>query len=150
MPDRGDIVPHPDPGVETEVADHTNTRPGLQRGSRQVDDLPKRSAWLRMGAAVQNIDHADLRAKLGAYSADALGDVEWLMVRTHLWECAPCQAELGRPELWNRAAPQRISPSKPSRDRRPQAQPGWSVAFGLALVAALVAFGVGYALGTTG
>lgn len=103
-----------------------------------------------MGAAVQDIDHADLRAKLGAYSADALDDVEWLMVRTHLWECAPCRAELGRQELWNRAAPQRISPSKPARTLRSHARPGWSVVFGLALVAALVAFGVGYALGTTG
>ncbi|MEU5848089.1 zf-HC2 domain-containing protein [Saccharopolyspora shandongensis] len=94
-------------------------------------------------------DHADLRAKLNAYSAGVLSDVEWLMVRTHLSECAECRAELGRPELWNRAAPQRIPPSKPPRSRWAQARPGWSVVFGFALVAALVAFGVGYALGTS-
>ncbi|MEV0697689.1 zf-HC2 domain-containing protein [Saccharopolyspora sp. NPDC050389] len=94
-------------------------------------------------------DHADLRAKLNAYSAGVLSDVEWLMVRTHLSECAPCRAELGRPELWNRAAPRWISPPDSKPARRPQARPGWSVVFGFALVTALVAFGVGYALGTS-
>ncbi|SDW79895.1 hypothetical protein SAMN05216215_1005167 [Saccharopolyspora shandongensis] len=100
-----------------------------------------------MGTAVQ--DHADLRAKLNAYSAGVLSDVEWLTVRTHLSECAECRAELGRPELWHRAAPQRISPPDSKPARWAPTRPGWSVVFGFALVAALVAFGVGYALGTS-
>ncbi|MBB5155503.1 zf-HC2 domain-containing protein [Saccharopolyspora phatthalungensis] len=102
---------------------------------------------------MQHIDHAGFQAKLNAYSAGMLSDVEWLMVRTHLAECTSCRAELSRPETWNRAAPQWISPSEagPSRTlcaRRQCSRPGWAVVFGLAMVAALVAFAVGYALGT--
>ncbi|KAA5832585.1 hypothetical protein ABT337_28705 [Saccharopolyspora hirsuta] len=90
-------------------------------------------------------DHTEFRAKLNAYSAGVLDDVEWLVVRTHLAECELCRAELGRPELWNRAAPQRISPTPQRVNRRP----GWPVVIGAAAVAALIAFGVGYALGVT-
>jgi anti-sigma factor RsiW len=101
---------------------------------------------------VHDIDHSDLRTKLNAYSEGALSDVEWLMVRTHVSECGPCRAELGRPELWNRAAPQWISPTEPPRWRtvrahRERSRPGWPFVIGVALVVALVAFGIGYALG---
>lgn len=92
---------------------------------------------------VHEDEHAEFRAKLNAYSAGSLEDVEWLVMRTHLAECELCRAELGRPELWNRAAPQRIPA------RRVRHRPGWPVVAGAAAVAALVAFGVGYALGIT-
>ncbi|GAA0534687.1 hypothetical protein GCM10011581_08430 [Saccharopolyspora subtropica] len=85
---------------------------------------------------------------LGGYATGALTDVEWLLMYTHLSECRHCRTELGRPDLPNRAAPQVIRPPAPGRARQPR--PGWSVAVGLALVTALVAFGVGYALGVSG
>lgn len=88
-------------------------------------------------------EHTEFRAKLNAYGAGVLDDVEWLVMRTHLADCELCRAELGRPELRNRAAPQRISP------RQVNHRPGWPVVAGTATVAALIAFGVGYALGIT-
>ncbi|MCI2419232.1 hypothetical protein MOQ72_17435 [Saccharopolyspora sp. K220] len=100
---------------------------------------------------MQDIDHAEFRGLVNAYSTGALSDVEWLMMHTHLSECGSCRSELGRPELWNRAAPQWISPPEPTSWHTGPAwkptRPGWSVVLGFALVVALVAFSVGYALG---
>ncbi|MGP4017893.1 hypothetical protein [Saccharopolyspora sp. 5N708] len=103
---------------------------------------------------MQDINHAEFRSLLDAYSTGSLSDVEWLTMHTHLSRCDSCRSELRRPELWNRAAPQWISPPPPEStpwrtvpaDWTPT-RPGWPVVFGCALVAALVAFSVGYALG---
>jgi putative zinc finger protein len=149
------IVPHPDSGTETDVADHTNAFARLFSGSlsKSIKYAGNRRSC-GQGLGVHDLDHVDLRAKLNAYSAGALSDVEWLMVRTHLSECEPCRAELGGPEVRNHAAPQWISPTEPTPWRTAQAhrdrsRPGWSVVIGVALVVALVAFGIGYALGVT-
>lgn len=119
-------------------------------------------------------DHEVVRGKLDSYSSGHLDDVEWVMVRTHLAECKQCSAELTRPVVWHRAAPQRIPPTAASDEllatalpqaektsagspyrshaavlRKPTAAdspPGWPVVGGAALVTALVAFGLGYAL----
>ncbi|MER5390478.1 hypothetical protein [Saccharopolyspora sp. NPDC002686] len=95
---------------------------------------------------VHDDDHAEFRGKLNAYAAGVLDDVEWLVMRTHLAECDLCRAELGRPKILNRAAPQRISPAMQRASRRP----GWSIVLGTAAVAGLVAFGLGYAVGVAG
>ncbi|MER7010169.1 hypothetical protein ABT324_01900 [Saccharopolyspora sp. NPDC000359] len=94
---------------------------------------------------MHEVDHAEFRAMLNSYSAGGLDDVEWLVMRTHLAECELCRDELGRPEPVNRAAPRRIPPAPRRRER-----PGWPVVVGASAVAALIAFGVGYALGITG
>lgn len=84
--------------------------------------------------------HSHVGDRLDLYAAGALGDVEWLTVRAHLTDCESCQDELtGLP--FNRAMPRRIPPTPVTG--RP---PGWSVVFGTSFVAALVAFGLGYAL----
>lgn len=94
---------------------------------------------------VQEDDHAEFQAKLGAYSVGALDDVDWLLVRTHVAECERCRAELARPELPHRPARHRAAPAPRAVQR-----PGWPLVIGTAAVSALIAFGVGYALGVTG
>ncbi|WP_158628642.1 zf-HC2 domain-containing protein [Saccharopolyspora rhizosphaerae] len=92
--------------------------------------------------------HERFQDLLSAYATGDLDDVEWLMMRTHLSECAHCQAQMSRPPLWNRAAPRLITSEHEVPDRSARdAAPGWTVALGVVLVATLVAFGVGYALG---
>lgn len=91
--------------------------------------------------------HPEIRDKLESYAAGMLDDVEWLAVRTHIAECAPCHAALFRPEIWSaKPPPRRITPPKRGRADRPD-RPGWPIVFGTALVSALVAFALGYALG---
>lgn len=99
----------------------------------------------RTGSAT---DHGDFQSRLDAYAAGDLDDVGWLMMRTHLAECTDCQADLRRPKLWNRAAPQRvIAGHEVLRHQTRETAPGWTVALGIVLVAVLVTFGIGYALG---
>lgn len=97
---------------------------------------------------MHDTDHGEFQDRLDAYRAGELDDVEWLMMRTHLAECANCQAELRRPQLWNRAAPRRIIADHdiPRQSVR-EAAPRWTVALGVVVVAALVTFSIGYALG---
>lgn len=94
---------------------------------------------------MHDIDHTEFQDLLPSFKSGALGDVEWLMMRTHLAECAQCQAELRRPELLNRAAPKRIGPEHPPRPARTSA-PLWTVALGIAVVTTLVAYAIIYAL----
>ncbi|SFS36230.1 Putative zinc-finger [Saccharopolyspora flava] len=90
----------------------------------------------------------EFQSRLDAYAAGELDDVDWLMMRTHLAECAHCQSQLRRPQLWNRAAPQRIIADHDTGGRTArETAPGWTILLGVVLVAALVAFSVGYALG---
>lgn len=92
-------------------------------------------------------EHDSIRSKLDSYSTGTLDGVDWVLVRTHLAECADCRVELRRPAPWNRALPQRIPP-RDTRSAR-SGKPGWPIVLGTAFVAALVASGVGYALGTS-
>ncbi|MEV4730818.1 zf-HC2 domain-containing protein [Saccharopolyspora sp. NPDC049426] len=93
-------------------------------------------------------EHREFQSRLDAYAVGDLDDVDWLMMRTHLAECADCQADMRRPELWNRAAPQRITADHDvPRQRHRETAPGWTLLLGVVLVAALVAFGVGYSWG---
>jgi hypothetical protein len=103
-------------------------------------------------------EHETIRSKLDFYSAGSLDDVDWLLVRTHLAECDTCRMELGQRAQWNRASPQRILPSQSADDIAPvmcwcsgrsgRNPPGWPIVFGVAVVAAMVSFGIGYALGS--
>ncbi|MDI2028531.1 zf-HC2 domain-containing protein [Saccharopolyspora sp. TS4A08] len=99
----------------------------------------------RIGAGT---DHGEFQRRLDAYAAGELDDVDWLMMRTHLAECAHCRSQLCRPALLNRAAPQRIlADHAPGRRTMRDTAPGWTIVLGVVLVAALVAFSIGYALG---
>ncbi|QGK71051.1 hypothetical protein GIY23_17350 [Allosaccharopolyspora coralli] len=94
-------------------------------------------------------EHVEIQHKLDAYQQGRLDDVEWVLVRTHVAECDMCRADMDRPKLWNRASPQRILPAG---EHEPAltgpAVPSWLFVTGTASVAALVAFGIGFALGT--
>lgn len=95
---------------------------------------------------MRNGIHADVQTRLDAYRRGTLGDVEWVLVRTHLAECARCRAALARPLVPNRAVPRWVSP--------PPATPATggayrSVLLGTTLVAVLVVLGVGVALAAT-
>ncbi|MFC7340822.1 zf-HC2 domain-containing protein [Saccharopolyspora griseoalba] len=94
---------------------------------------------------MHDTDHTEFQDRLPGFKSGALDDVEWLMVRTHLAECAQCQAEMRRPELLNRAAPKRIDPEHPRHPARTTA-PLWTLALGVALVVALVTSAVVFAL----
>ncbi|MEB3366834.1 zf-HC2 domain-containing protein [Saccharopolyspora mangrovi] len=98
---------------------------------------------------MHDTDHREFQNRLNAYAAGELDDVDWLMMRTHLADCGDCQADLRRPQLWNRAAPQRILADHdvPSRSSARESAPRWTVILGIVTVATLVAFGIGYALG---
>ena len=108
---------------------------------------------MRTKERARNQEHAEVHSRLDAYAEGALEDVEWLRVRTHVAECDSCRADLGRPKLWNRASPQRILPRDEADVARSEiawvaSGPGWAFLAGTACVAALVAFGVGFALGS--
>lgn len=94
---------------------------------------------------MHDTDHAEFQDLLPDFESGALADVDWLMMRTHLAECAQCRAELRRPELHNRAAPRLISPGQRSHLPRETA-PAWLIALSTTLVAGLVAFAIAYAL----
>lgn len=97
---------------------------------------------------MHDTDHGEFQSRLNAYAAGELDDVDWLMMRTHLADCGDCQAELRRPQLWNRAAPQRILADQDATSRSArESAPRWTVILGIVAVATLVAFSVGYALG---
>jgi hypothetical protein len=99
---------------------------------------------------VRATEHEDTRAKLESYTEGTLGDVDWVLVRSHLAECADCRVELDRATTWNRALPQGIPPGAPDRRGRWRSEPpGWPIVLGTALVTALVASGVGYAVGVS-
>ncbi|GAA4828967.1 zf-HC2 domain-containing protein [Saccharopolyspora rosea] len=94
---------------------------------------------------MRNGIHADVQSRLDAYRRGTLGDVEWVLVRTHLAECGRCRAALARPLVPNRAVPRWVSP--PPAPAAGGA--GWSVLLGTTLVAVLVVLGVGVALAAT-
>jgi predicted anti-sigma-YlaC factor YlaD len=104
---------------------------------------------------VHTQDHETMRGKLDSYCAGSLDDVEWVRVRTHLAECDTCRTELTQPVLWNRASPRRILPPEaiarvdisPTIRRSHRHLPAWPVLAGTSAVVAVVAFGLGYAVG---
>lgn len=96
-------------------------------------------------------EHEDIRSKLELYSVGLLNDVDWVRVRTHLSECDRCRLQMTQPTLWNRAGPRQVRQENrgAASSVMPISPPGWSIVIGTALVAALVASGVGYAIGSS-